>query len=110
MSDTDGSATVSLTITPLVDRPGLAVAGDVDFRSLSEFSKAIDGALRTHPGDVHVDLGGLTFIEVSGMRVLADAARQLSEQGRRLVLENVAPHLSPVLKLVGWYDSAGSAD
>ena len=106
----DDSTTVGLTITSLTDRPGLTIVGDVDFRSLEAFSAAIAEALEAHPGDVHVDLSGLAFIEVSGMRVLADAARQFSGQGRRLVLEGLAPHLSPVLKLVGWYDSAGLPD
>lgn len=110
MSRTDDSAAVDLKITPLTDRPGLAVAGDVDFRSLAEFTEAIADLTQCDSGDIYIDLARVTFIEVSGMRVLADAARRLAEQDRRLVLENLAPHLQPVLKVVGWYGSSDSAD
>jgi anti-anti-sigma factor len=106
VSTFESQAGVQLRITALVDEPGLSVEGDVDFRSLDEFSAAITEAVALHPGDIVIDLGKLTFIEVSGMRVLADTARQLADQDRRLVLRDLAPHLQPVLKVVGWYDNA----
>lgn len=96
-----------LRIKALPDEAGLVVEGDVDFRSLETFTQAIAAAIETDARDVHVDLSGLNFIEVSGMRVLADAARRLSQQDRRLVLHGLAPHLRPVLQVVGWYDSSG---
>lgn len=96
-----------LRITALPDQTGVAVEGDVDFRSLETFTRAITEAIEASPDDVHVDLSGLDFIEVSGMRVLADAARRLGRQDRRLVLRGIAPHLRPVLRVVGWYDGPG---
>lgn len=96
-----------LRITPLPDGSGLAVEGDVDFRSLETFARAIAEAIEEQPGDVLVDLSGLDFVEVSGMRVLAEAARRLGQDNRRLVLRGLAPHLRPVLRVVGWYQSPG---
>lgn len=107
---TDDRTSAGLRITALVDQPGLAVEGDVDFRSLGEFTDALAQAIEQHPADVYVDLGGITFMEVSAMRVLADTQRQLAAMNRKLVLRNLAPHLQPVLRVVGWYDSADSAD
>lgn len=92
----------TIRITSLTDPPGLAIAGDVDFRTLDEFTMAVTEAVDTYRGDVHLDLSQLAFIEVSGMRVLAEASRLLARQNRRLVLKDLAPHLRPVLQVVGW--------
>lgn len=96
-----------LRITTLPDGAGVAVEGDVDFRSMEKFAQAVAEAIEASPGDVLVDLSGLDFIEVSGMRVLGDAARHLEGRDRRLVLRGLAPHLRPVLRVMGWYDSPG---
>lgn len=105
MSTYEEHTHVRLRITALADEPGLSVEGDVDFRGLDEFSQAIAEVVALHPGDIFIDLSKLAFIDVSGMRVLADTARQLADQNRKLVLKDLAPHLQPVLRVVGWYDS-----
>lgn len=107
MTTSERRSPVGLRISALLDRPGLAIEGDVDFRSLDEFSAAIAEVVTQHPGDIYVDLSKLTFIEVSGMRVLADTSRQLADENRKLVLLELAPHLHPVLRVVGWYDGSG---
>ena len=53
--------------------------------------------------DVVIDVGDLSFIDVSGCRVLIHAARTLPE-GRRLVLLNPPSHLVRTLSLCGWVD------
>jgi anti-anti-sigma factor len=98
----EASSAKTLRITSITDPPGLAIAGDVDFRSLDEFTTAVSRAVDTYRGDIHLDLGEVEFIEVSGMRVLADVSRRLAEENRRLVLKDLAPHLRPVLQVVGW--------
>lgn len=100
--DREASRATTLRITNITDPPGLAIAGDVDFRSLAEFTAAVTNVVDTHRGDVHLDLSRLAFIEVSGMRVLAEASRRMARQNRRLVLKDLAPHLLPVLQVVGW--------
>ena len=107
----EASSAKTLRITIITDPPGLAIAGDVDFRSLEEFTLAVGHAVDTYQGDVHLDLSQLEFIEVSGMRVLADVSRRLARENRRLVLKELAPHLRPVLQVVGWTQpSDDSAD
>ena len=98
----EASSAKTLRITIITDPPGLAIAGDVDFRSLEEFTTAVTNVVDSHRGDVHLDLSQLVFIEVSGMRVLAETSRRLSRQNRRLVLKDLAPRLWPVLQVVGW--------
>jgi anti-anti-sigma factor len=98
----EASSAKTLRITIITDPPGLAIAGDVDFRSLDEFTTAVSHAVDTYRGDIHLDLSQVAFIEVSGMRVLADVSRRLAQENRRLVLKDLAPHLRPVLQVVGW--------
>jgi anti-anti-sigma factor len=98
----EASSAKTLRITIITDPPGLAFAGDVDFRSLDEFTTAVSHAVDAYRGDVHLDLSQVEFIEVSGMRVLADVSRRLAQENRRLVLKDLAPHLRPVLQVVGW--------
>ena len=98
----EASRAKTLRITTIANPPGLAIAGDVDFRSLDEFTTAVSHAVDTYRGDIHLDLSQLEFIEVSGMRVLADVSRRLAQENRRLVLKDLAPHLRPVLQVVGW--------
>ena len=105
----EASSAKTLRITNITDPPGLAIAGDVDFRSLAEFTTAVTNVVDSYRGDVHLDLSQLAFIEVSGMRVLADVSRQLARQNRRLVLKDLAPHLVPVLQVVGWSQESDDA-
>ena len=49
-----------------------------------------------------VDAGDLTFIDVSGARVLARTAIRLRSAGRRMHLWAVSPFLRHILTLLGW--------
>jgi anti-anti-sigma regulatory factor len=50
--------------------------------------------------DVHIDLSGLSFCDVSGIRSLVEAART-RERGR-LVLHGLPALLETVLAVTGW--------
>lgn len=94
-----------LRITRILHPPGLRVEGEVDATTLAPFAKALAAAAR-RGGDIHVDLGGLTFIDLGGLRVLVATARSL-ERGRTLVLHPLRPHLHRLITLVGWDDTPG---
>ena len=57
-------------------------------------------------GDLRVDLRDLEFCDVSGIRALVSAAKDL-HQGRRLVLTGLPAQLRNVMTLVGWNDLPG---
>lgn len=86
--------------------PGLVVEGEVDATTVNELSKALSEAIQDREGDVNVDLGGVTFIDLAGLRVLADAASVLPV-GRSLVLAPVAAHVEHLIRLIGWDDTPG---
>jgi anti-anti-sigma factor len=54
-------------------------------------------------GDLVVDAGEVSFVDVSGCRALLEVAERLPT-GRRLVLAHAPPQLAKVLKLCGWLD------
>jgi anti-anti-sigma factor len=94
-----------LRITVLDDLSGIAVAGDVDVVTMSEFCDAVAAAVERFAGDVHVDLSGLGFIDLEGLRTLVRASHALAEKGRKLVIISLPPHLREVLRIVGWSES-----
>ena len=54
---------------------------------------------RDNPERIDVDLSGLQFIDVRGMRVLVDASRRARRAGRRFVLVNPQPVIQRLLAL-----------
>ncbi|MEW9533643.1 MEDS domain-containing protein [Microbispora sp. NPDC049125] len=88
------------------DPPGLRVEGEVDANSLDPLAEALTAAGRRCRGDVHVDLSGVSFIDLSGMRALVDTAQSLGS-GRSLVLAQVPKHVHQLFKLIGWDGAPG---
>jgi anti-anti-sigma factor len=46
-----------------------------------------------------IDLGELTFMGVSGLRSILDAARRARRDGRQFVVANPVPHISRLFEL-----------
>ncbi|WP_075898095.1 STAS domain-containing protein [Actinomadura sp. CNU-125] len=53
-------------------------------------------------GDVHIDLRGVDFVDVAGLRAFARAARDLGDHGHLLVLHSVSAHIDRLVRLIGW--------
>jgi anti-anti-sigma regulatory factor len=99
------SALLKLVPTTRFGKHGLRVVGTVDNRTIRHFTAAL-GTARGWPGDIVVDMSALTFIDVSGLRALADTASRLAV-GRQLRIERLAPALCEVVRLVGWDRTPG---
>lgn len=94
----DSHLVVTLTKQP----PGLRFAGEIDISN----SDAVSQSIRIALGDTtrsHLDLTGLSFIDVSGIRAFVDAAQELGE-GRQLLLHGLARQLETVMRVTGWTD------
>jgi anti-sigma B factor antagonist len=63
----------------------LAVAGEIDTLTAPALERGLEQLL-DEPGQVVVDLTGVTFLASSGLAVLIRAARRAGEQRRRLGL------------------------
>ena len=91
-----------LVVTRTVEPVGLRFAGEIDISN----SDAVAQSLRIALGDVtraHLDLSGLSFIDVSGIRALVEAAQEIGD-GRRLLLHGLPRRLQKVMRVTGWTD------
>src|SRR3954454_9267930 len=90
-----------IEITAMAGPTGIRVAGEVDMATLPVWEVALD-VMCGAPGDTVVDMAGLTFIDVGGLRALARAAQSLRTQGRRISLCGVRPAIRRVIDVLGW--------
>ena len=63
--------------------PGIRVAGEIDFRAAEPLALALAEAIRL-PGDITINLAGLSFIDAACTRMILDAVRGVA--GERKVL------------------------
>ncbi|GAA3444378.1 MEDS domain-containing protein [Planomonospora venezuelensis] len=97
-----------LRVTPAFDsegRPVLRVSGAIDRDTAAAWDAALQSAVG-EDGDVRVDMGGLEFIDVAGLRVLVRTAAALPD-GRCLRVLRLAPALDKVIRMVGWDRTSG---
>lgn len=95
-----------LRVVPSFDAVGgrvLRVIGTIDHRNTTVLSTILDA---DSSADVRLDMAGLEFIDVAGLRDLAHTAARLP-RGRRLLVLNLAPMLGEVVRLVGWDRTPG---
>lgn len=78
----------------------IRVTGTIDQGNAHGLAAALQTAAGWD-GDIHVDLSGLEFIDVAGLRTLTLAAGRLAP-ARRLRLLHLAPMLRDIMHLVGW--------
>jgi anti-anti-sigma factor len=88
-----------LVVTRTDDPAGLCFAGEIDLsnsHAVTDSLGAMDGA------DLHLDLSGLSFCDISGIRSLVDAAG--SGRTGRLLLHGLPELLQTVMNVTGWAD------
>jgi anti-anti-sigma regulatory factor len=89
-----------LRITLLPHAPGFRVEGTVDASSRSGLAAALAAVPQANV-NVHVDLSGVEFIDMEGLRLIVRAARDLAE-GRLLVLDRVPSYVRALIRAVNW--------
>jgi len=93
-----GPPDVTLRITPLADGAGLRITGEIDLVTRDEWAKALIDAAGSGD-DLHLDLAGVTFIDVGGATALARTAMRLGD-GRRIILHSPPSVLRSLLDLL----------
>jgi hypothetical protein len=96
-----------LRITKARDQPGLIIAGEIDeagYPLLLQSLAALDGW-----GEVHVDLGGVEFCDLAGLRAIVCAGRpdEDASPGRHVCLHAVPARLLKILHIMGWAETPG---
>jgi len=79
----------------------VVVAGDVDLASVPHLAGRVNEAIVSSDDDVVVDLADVTFIDSTGLVLLAKARARLAGDDRRLVLARPATCVRRVLALAG---------
>jgi anti-anti-sigma regulatory factor len=83
----------------------LVIAGDIDEFTHAALVAALASAARG-PGEIHIDLAGVQFCDLAGLRALVflcEAGRaNHNHGGRRVVLHEFPAQLKAVLQIVGW--------
>jgi anti-anti-sigma factor len=92
-----------LRITPLADRAGLRIEGELDYAALPALTRALASM---GGGSFSVDLSGLAFVDVAGLRALVTAAAGLRD-GHVLALRSVPWYVRRLLNLTGWHNTPG---
>jgi anti-anti-sigma factor len=77
----------------------LCLRGELDMLSAPVLARELDAAAARRPPRIVLDLRGLTFMDVSGLRAILDAARAARREGRGLVIANPMPHIVRLLEL-----------
>ena len=88
----------------------IRVAGEVDALSAPVLRQAVDAACAAGCRRVVVDLRGVTFLNVPGLRALAHARAVAAERGTVLTLATSPGHVSRLLQLVGLDGAPGRPD
>ncbi|GAA0593879.1 STAS domain-containing protein [Actinomadura livida] len=99
--------TALLRIAGASASPWLRMAGEIDVSNARDVSRALGGARDRVPGDVHVDLAGVEFVDVAGLRAFTLTARELHARDRMLVLHSVSSHIERLFRLIGWSGTPG---
>lgn len=89
-----------LEVRPDLAAAVLSVRGEVDVDTAPELEAALTLLLRSGVEHLTVDVSGVTFIDSSGLYVLARAGRQ-ARDNVGLVVRNPGPHVGKVLALSG---------
>lgn len=77
----------------------VAVDGELDFSNAPTLRRELRKVERRRPSIVVLDLAGLKFMDVSGLRTILDAARRAALEGRRFVVANPIPVIVRLFEL-----------
>ncbi len=75
------------------------ISGEVDFSSSPGVKKRFKKFIKNSKGAVDLDLGGLTYLDSSGLAVLIEARRNLKEKERSLKVTALHAQAEKIFKL-----------
>ncbi|MFF0329933.1 STAS domain-containing protein [Nonomuraea angiospora] len=93
----DGQLTITVRAAP--GAPAVALVGEIDASNSPAVARALAGCRQG--AYIVVDTGELTFIDVSGLRVLVMPTLPPTERWIRL--HNVTPYQRRLLRMMGWF-------
>jgi anti-sigma B factor antagonist len=97
---------LTVVVRPAGDEIVFALAGELDPHTAPQLQEELDAVRGVgHGGTTFVlDLGELTFIDSSGLRVLISAQKEIETAGGRLVLRRPSATAHRLLEITGLVD------
>jgi len=87
-------------VISVAERGGLVVlSGRLDVSTVHEARWAVHEAVDAGSGDLVVDLQDVELLDATGLGMLVGAHRRARRAGRRLVLRNLSPQLTRLLRV-----------
>ena len=78
--------------------------GEFDLEVVAQVRADLMGAVADNDAHLLVDCRDLTFIDSTGIAVLLEANRELEDDGRHLLIVNIAPEQRRVFEVLGLTD------
>jgi anti-anti-sigma factor len=97
--DRTASGQLLIEHSPERDLVTLAIHGEIDIASVPALECEIDLAAELAPSEIVLDMGGVSFIDSTGLRLLLRT--QAKADGWQLVLRNVPDQALRVFELTG---------
>ncbi len=83
-----------------VDKKGAVwLVGEVDYTATPKLRKSLIAFLEKTQGDVHFNLSKLTYLDSSGLAVIIEARRILTDSERKLVIDAITPEVKKIFDL-----------
>jgi anti-anti-sigma factor len=82
------------------DTRRLALQGELDMTGVSQLLTVLQTEERQKPPLIRIDLSKLTFMDVTGARVLRDATNRARHDGRRVIVVNPQPPIRRLFDLI----------
>jgi anti-anti-sigma factor len=83
------------------DTQTIELVGELDIEGAPLSRRAVRDACTAGRRTIVLDLGGLTFMDSSGVHLIVEAYRRLSDGGRELVIARPPQHVRRLLELCG---------
>jgi anti-sigma B factor antagonist len=83
-------------------RAVFAVSGELDLHTAEQFRRDLLRAMDTLGHDLTVDMSGVSFMDCSGLNVLAFAFREATAHGGRLTVTGLSEIITRMLGLFGF--------
>ena len=96
-----GSSELSVRIVHHDSRTLVAVAGELDLSTKSVLQSHLDHVIIDAPGDIELDLAGVTYIDSSCLSEIVAACTTLLDQGRELVVTEAGSQVARMFELGG---------
>jgi anti-sigma B factor antagonist len=97
MTDPDVRPQLQIRLQRIDATSVVFVAGELDISSVGELASALEPM----DGPLIVDLGGVSFMDSSGIRTIVVARKRLQKDGRSLLLRAPQPHIRQLLEITG---------